>query len=161
MVWWRKQKRMMDSGASEGKRDGEAMNAYEYAIDELRAADEPLSPAKLADGYGCSGGHMRSVLCDLVEDGYAERIAHGRYVEGPGPESSESDISSSNTAQDAASPADSADIEANAFGSVSPGWALVGATVVVMLAVVVTAPTAEPGEAVEDDQADDRAEGWA
>lgn len=147
--------------SSEAKRDGEPMNAYEYAIDELGAADEPLSPAKLADGYGCSGGHMRSVLCDLVRDGEAERIAHGRYIEGSGPESREPAIQSNETAQDAPNTAGSDDIQADAFGSVSPGWALVGATVLVMVAVVATAPTAEPGEAVEDDQADDPAEGWA
>ena len=147
--------------SSEAKRDGEPMNAYEYAIDELGAADEPLSPAKLADGYGCSGGHMRSVLCDLVRDGEAERIAHGRYIEGSGPESREPAIQSNETAQDAPNTAGSDDIQADAFGSVSPGWALVGATVLVMVAVVATAPTAEPGEPVEDDQPDDPAEGWA
>ncbi len=147
--------------SSEAKRDGEPMNAYEYAIDELGAADEPLSPAKLADGYGCSGGHMRSVLCDLVRDGEAERIAHGRYIEGPGPESREPAIQSSETAQDAANTADTDDIRADAFGSVSPGWALVGATVLVTVAVVATAPTVDESEPVEDDQADDRAGRWA
>ena len=139
------------------------MNAYEYAVDELRAADEPISPAKLADSYGCSGGHMRSVLCDLVGDGEAERIAHGRYIEGPGPESQEPDIQSSGTAQDAANTAGAGDIQADAFGPVSPGWALVGATVLVAVVVVASAPTVEPGGGVEDGggDRDDRPEGWA
>jgi len=45
--------------------------------------------------------------------------------------------------------------------AISPGWALVGATVVVTVAVVATAPTVDESEPVEDDQADDPAEGWA
>lgn len=141
--------------SSEVERDGEPMNAYEYAVDELRAADEPVSPAKLAEGYGCSGGHMRSVLCDLVGDGEAERIAHGRYIEGPGPESREPDIQSSETAQGAANTAGSGDIQADAFGPVSPGWALVGATVLVAVVVVASAPV-EPAGEVEDDREDGR-----
>ena len=144
--------------SSEVERDGEPMNAYEYAVDELRAADEPVSPAKLAEGYGCSGGHMRSVLCDLVGDGEAERIAHGRYIEGPGPESREPDIQSSETAQGAANTAGSDDIPADVFGSVSPGMALVGATVVIAVLVVVSAPT-EPAGELEDDR-DDEPAGW-
>ena len=143
---------------SEAERDGEPINAYEYAIDELGAAEEPMSPAKLADGYGCSGGHMRSVLCDLVRDGEAERIAHGRYIEGPGPESREPDIQAGKTAQDTANTAGSDDIPADVFGSVSPGMALVGATVLIAVVVVVTAP-AEPAGEVEDDR-DDEPAGW-
>ena len=140
---------------SETERDGEPMNAYEYAVDELRAAEEPMSPAKLAEGYGCSGGHMRSVLCDLVGDDQAERIAHGRYTEGAGPGSREPDIQSSETAQGAANTAGSGDIQADAFGPVSPGWALVGATVLVAVVVVASAPV-EPAGEVEDDREDGR-----
>ena len=145
---------------SEKMQHDRSETAYEFALNRLENIDEPISPATLADEYGCSGGHMRSVLCDLVRDGYAERIAHGRYVEGPGPESREPDIQSNETAQDAANTADKGAIQADAFGSVSPGWALVGATVVVMLAVVVTAPAAEPTEPVEDDR-DGQPDGWA
>ena len=142
-------------------RAGEAMNAYEYAVDALRAADEPMSPKKLADGYGVSGGHMRSVLCDLVDDGEAERIAHGRYIEGPGPESKELDIQADTSAQDTANTARSGDIQADASLPVSPGWALVGATVVVAVVVIASAGPAEPTEPVEDDEPADPAEGWA
>jgi hypothetical protein len=140
---------------SDGKRDGEPMNAYEYAVDELEAAEEPMSPAKLADGYGCSGGHMRSVLCDLVRDREAERIAHGRYIEGPGPQSKEPEIWSSKAAQGAANTADLDDIPADAFGSVSPGLALVVATALVAAAMVVS--TSPPGSEPEES---DGATGW-
>jgi len=138
--------------SNETERDGEPMNAYEYAVDELGAAEEPISPAKLADGYGCSGGHMRSVLCDLVDDGAAERIAHGRYIEGPGPESSEADIQSSEDAQDAPNTAGSGDISADAFGSVSPGAALVGATFLVALVVIVSTTSSVPESEEQTDE---------
>jgi len=104
---------------------------------------------------------MRSVLCDLVDDGEAERIAHGRYIEGEGRGTVESNISGSKPAQDAANAAPSGDIQADASLPVSPGWALVGATVVVAVVVIASAGPAEPTEPVEDDEPADPAEGWA
>ena len=143
---------------SETERDGEPMNAYEYAVDELGAAEEPVSPKKLADGYGVSGGHMRSVLCDLVDDGAAERIAHGRYIEGPGPGNREPDIQSSEDAQDAPNTAGSDDIQADAFGSVSPGVALIGATAVLAFVVIVSSPS--PAPEPEESDSDGGLAGW-
>jgi len=145
---------------SEKMQHDRSETAYEFAKNRLKNTDEPISPATLADEYGCSGGHMRSVLCDLVRDGYAERIAHGRYVEGQGPENQEADIQSNETAQAAANTADKADIQPDALGSVSPGWALVGATMLVVVVAIVTAPTVDESEPVEDDR-DGQPDGWA
>lgn len=58
----------------------DALNAHEFAVRRLAEAEEPIQPNELAGGYECSNGHMRSVLCDLVEDGEAVRVAHGWYV---------------------------------------------------------------------------------
>lgn len=138
-----------------------ARSAYKFAVDALRGADEPTSPKDLADRYGCSGGHMRSVLCDLVDDGEAERIAHGRYIEGPGPESKGPVGETDTSAQDSASAAHSDGIQTDATPALSPGWAVVGATVAVAIVVVVAASTA-PTEPVEDDERPDDSsmEGW-
>jgi len=58
----------------------DALNAHEFATRRLAEADEPMQPNELAGEYGSSNGHMRSVLCDLVEDGEVVRVAHGWYV---------------------------------------------------------------------------------
>jgi len=44
--------------------------------------------------------------------------------------------------------------------SISPGWAFVGATVLVVVVVVVSAPTVDESEPVEDDR-DGQPDGWA
>jgi len=57
-----------------------AGSARQFAEEQLAEASEPVTPAGLRDEYGCSGGHMRSVLGDLVDEGEAERVGHGQYV---------------------------------------------------------------------------------
>ena len=44
--------------------------------------------------------------------------------------------------------------------SISPGWAFVGATMLVVVLVIVTAPTVDESEPVEDDR-DGQPDGWA
>jgi hypothetical protein len=38
-----------------------------------------MSPAELAEEYGCTNGHVRNLLSDLREDGTVQRVAHGQY----------------------------------------------------------------------------------
>lgn len=54
--------------------------AKDYALQRLESADSPLSPAGLADEYGCGGSHMRSVLSELARQGEVDRVAQGQYV---------------------------------------------------------------------------------
>jgi hypothetical protein len=63
-------------------------NAGQFVRRRLSAADEPLSPAELADTYGCRKGYMRSVVADLAGEGVIDRVGRGRYVieEGDGSE---------------------------------------------------------------------------
>jgi len=56
-------------------------SAREYALKRLEEAEEPLKPITLSTEYACSGGHMRTVLKELVDTGEAERVAEGEYVD--------------------------------------------------------------------------------
>jgi len=42
-----------------------------------------MGPADLADEYGCSNGHARNVLSDLLSDGEVARVGRGEYVAPP------------------------------------------------------------------------------
>jgi hypothetical protein len=47
--------------------------------ERLQKADSPMSPADLAEEYGCTNGHIRNLLSDLRDMGEVERVAHGQY----------------------------------------------------------------------------------
>jgi len=55
-------------------------SAQEFVKDRLKQGDGPFSPSDLADEYGCSNGHMRHVLKELVDQGDALRVSHGQYM---------------------------------------------------------------------------------
>lgn len=50
-----------------------ADSAKQYVRDRLDESDVPLSPAELADEYGCSSGHMRDVCSKLHRAGVIDR----------------------------------------------------------------------------------------
>lgn len=54
--------------------------ARDFVLDRLRESDSPLSPAELADEYGCTNGHLRNTLRELREDDLADRVGRGQYV---------------------------------------------------------------------------------
>lgn len=54
--------------------------ARDFVLDRLRESDSPLSPAELADEYGCTNGHVRNTLRELREDDLADRVGRGQYV---------------------------------------------------------------------------------
>ena len=54
--------------------------ARDFVTEKLQEADSPLTPSGMASEYGCTNGHVRNLLMDLVDDGVAERVAHGKYV---------------------------------------------------------------------------------
>lgn len=57
-----------------------ASTAKEFAKERLKDATEAVSPMDLADEYGCTNGHMRNCLADLVEKGVADRAGRGKYI---------------------------------------------------------------------------------
>lgn len=68
-----------DTSAGENPSDGPSC-ARDFIAERLREADSPMSPAELAEEYGCSNGHMRNVLADLLDAGVVERVHHGQYT---------------------------------------------------------------------------------
>lgn len=54
--------------------------ARDFVVDRLREADSPMAPAELANEYGCTNGHVRNLLADLMDEGEAERVGRGQYV---------------------------------------------------------------------------------
>lgn len=68
-----------DNSGGEGGGDASAC-ARDYVGDRLREADSPMSPAELATEYGCTNGHIRNILADMLRDGAAERVNRGQYV---------------------------------------------------------------------------------
>jgi len=69
-------------GEQDDEQEGECdyASAREYVEDRLSELQEPITPSELADEYECSSAHMRHTLRDLLDDGEAERVAHGEYV---------------------------------------------------------------------------------
>jgi hypothetical protein len=61
--------------------EGPPSSARECAVQAIEKADEPVQPAELADEYGCSAGHMRNTLRDLMDEGEIIRIDRGQYVD--------------------------------------------------------------------------------
>lgn len=53
-----------------------------------------MSPAELADEYGCTNGHVRNTLRELREDDLADRVGRGQYVALDSDESAEMDSES-------------------------------------------------------------------
>jgi hypothetical protein len=71
-------------------RQGDSVCARDYVLERLREADSPMAPADLAGEYGCSNGHARNVLSDLLSDGEVARVGRGEYV-APPPEDADSE----------------------------------------------------------------------
>lgn len=59
---------------------GQSVTARDYAVQRLREADSPMSPAEIANEYGCTNGHLRNVLRDLRSEGPVERVRRGKYT---------------------------------------------------------------------------------
>lgn len=59
--------------------DGGPRCARDFVVEKLREADTTMSPAELAEEYGCTNGHVRNLLSDLLEEGEVQRVAHGQY----------------------------------------------------------------------------------
>ena len=139
-----------------------AGSAREFAKRRLSESEEPVRPAVMSRSYGCSGGHMRKVMSELADEGEAERVGHGRYVEaedqqeereqaaeaereetrdavlGEGEDGSEESVEEVvDVAVDEA--VDGEPDGAELFGGVSPGMALVGASVVLVVLVLLAA----------------------
>lgn len=66
--------------ADTGDGDTGPLCARDFVQERLREADSVMSPSDLAEEYGCTNGHIRNLMMDLVEDDEVERVAHGRYV---------------------------------------------------------------------------------
>jgi hypothetical protein len=61
--------------------DGEYIaSAREFVENRLQESESPMSPSELAEEYGCSNGHVRNLMPDLVEDGVCDRVGHGKYI---------------------------------------------------------------------------------
>lgn len=73
-----------------GVGSSDSVCARDYVADRLKDADKPMSPAELADEYGCSNGHVRNVLSDLLDDDKVGRVDIGEYV-APPPEDADSE----------------------------------------------------------------------
>lgn len=68
-----------DASAETGRGE-DSVCARDFIVDRLRDADSPMSPAELADEYGCSNGHTQNELYDLLDEGEVERVGVGEYV---------------------------------------------------------------------------------
>lgn len=55
--------------------------ARECATRAIENSDEPVKPAELADEYGCSSGHMRNILRELMDEGEVVRVDRGEYAD--------------------------------------------------------------------------------
>ncbi|MFD1551174.1 hypothetical protein [Putridiphycobacter roseus] len=78
-------------GGAEGTE--EVACARDFVADRLAEAESPVTPSGLASEYGCSNGHIRNILADLLDEGEAERVGRGQYVEaGSGPADAEADV---------------------------------------------------------------------
>ena len=55
--------------------------ASDFVEDRLQVVESPMAPAELATEYGCTNGHVRNILSDLLDEGVAERVGRGQYVE--------------------------------------------------------------------------------
>jgi len=53
--------------------------ARDFVEEKLREADSPMSPAELAEEYGCTNGHVRNLLSDLRDEEAVQRVGHGQY----------------------------------------------------------------------------------
>ena len=74
--------RMAATETSSGKGELEhAACARDFVVNRLAEAESPLSPSELASEYGCSDGHVRNILADLMDEGVAERVGRGQYVD--------------------------------------------------------------------------------
>jgi len=73
-----------------GIRPNDSVCARDYVLDRLQDADSPMGPADLAGEYGCSNGHVRNVLSDLLSDEEVARVGRGEYV-APPPEDEDSE----------------------------------------------------------------------
>lgn len=56
------------------------VTARDFVLERLGSAESPMAPAELANEYGCTNGHLRNLLSDLMDEGVVERPRHGRYV---------------------------------------------------------------------------------
>lgn len=54
--------------------------ARDFITERLSEADSPLSPSEMAEEYGCSNGHVRNILQDLLDEGVVKRPRRGKYV---------------------------------------------------------------------------------
>lgn len=68
----------VDSSAGEGTEGGPEC-ARDFVTERLREADSSMSPAELAEEYGCSNGHVRNLMSDLRDEGVVRRVGHGQY----------------------------------------------------------------------------------
>jgi hypothetical protein len=54
--------------------------ARDFVENRLQEAESPVTPSGMATEYGCSNGHVRNILADLLNEGAAERVGRGQYV---------------------------------------------------------------------------------
>jgi len=57
--------------------------ARDFVEEKLQEADSPMSPAELAEEYGCTNGHVRNLLSDLRDEEVVQRVGHGQYEAAP------------------------------------------------------------------------------
>lgn len=65
------------SGTTDGRGIGPCRNAEEYVVEALKSQEGTVSPADLADAYGCTPGHMQDVL---RESDSTTRVEIGEYA---------------------------------------------------------------------------------
>lgn len=83
-----------------GTGDVAAGSARDFVKERLREADSAMSPAELAGEYGCTNGHIRNLMMDLVDDGVAERVERGQYtLVGGGEDGEDAEVSAVDEAE--------------------------------------------------------------
>ena len=81
----------MSTQNTSGIESNDRVCARDFVLSRLEDADESMSPAELAGEYGCSNGHVRNVLRDLLRENEVGRVDRGEYV-APPPEGTNSDV---------------------------------------------------------------------